>query len=156
MAIQRTLQSIMLGVIVIAALVFVGRGLVYVTGGNAIVGAFSESERGGCPQTDNCVSSYATGEQWAIDPIACTAPRDQIAAVGHDAVVALGNVEVIEPGASYIARSRLLRFPDDVRLETSSRGLEVLSSSRLGAGDMGVNRGRVETIRDTVAADLRC
>lgn len=157
MAVQRFVQMAVLVLAGVFALLVVGRGLVYFTGDNSIVGQFSaEGPRGGCPQTDNCVSSYASEPPWAIDPIACAASPSDALTVFHDAVTGLGNVEVVTPGASYIAYSRLFRFPDDVRVDVSTRGLEVLSSSRLGAGDMGVNRSRVEDLRATITSDPRC
>lgn len=157
MAVQRFVQGAVLLALVVVALFVLGRGLVFVTGGNSIVGRFAEgAPRGGCPQTDNCVSSHATDDPWAIDPIACDATADEALAAFDAAVTDLPDVEVVEAGSSYVVYSRIFRFPDDVRVEASSRGLEVLSASRLGAGDLGVNRARVERLREAVAEDARC
>lgn len=157
MAAQRTIQSILLVLAGVVALLFVGRGLVAFTGDNPIIGQFSaEAARGGCPQTDNCVSSLTDEQPWAIEPLACQATGIEAASVVHDAVLALSDVEVMTAGERYVVRSRLLRFPDDLLFQQSSRGIEVLSSSRLGAGDMGVNRSRVETLRVTIEGDPRC
>lgn len=157
MTIQRTVQGVVLTALVIAALFVVGRGLVYLTGDNSIVSGLGEdAPRGGCPQTDNCVSSHATQAPWAIEPLACDAGATTALAAAHDAIMASGDVEEVQPQESYIAYSRLMRFPDDVRIAPSGRGVEILSSSRLGAGDLGVNRRRVESVREAMAADDRC
>lgn len=157
MAAQRTIQSILLVLAGIAALLFLGRGLVAFTGDNPIIGQFAaEAARGGCPQTDNCVSSLTDEQPWAIDALACEATGVELASVVHDAVLTLHGVEVVSTGERYVVRSRLLRFPDDLLFQPSGRGIEVLSSSRLGAGDMGVNRSRVETLRLAVERDPRC
>lgn len=154
--VQTTIRGLVLLGLVAAAVLVLGRGLVALTGGNPIIGSFQSSPRGGCPQTDNCVSTLAEEERWAIEPIECSGdPGARLAAIDA-AVRAERDVDVREPGASYVVYSRLFRFPDDVRVRTSERGIEVLSSSRLGAGDMGVNRARVERLRARVAADDRC
>ena len=158
MTINRPVQAL-LGLALVAAVALVlGRGLVYLTGDNPLIGGFSEeATRGGCPQTDNCVSSFATEEPWAIEPIACEALATERLDIAHAAVTALDDdVEVVTPGQAYVVYSELFRFPDDVRLTTSERGIEIISSSRLGAGDLGVNRDRVEQLRTTIETDPRC
>ena len=157
MTINRPVQALLTLVLAIALVVVAGRGLVLLTGGEPLIGGFGErSERGGCPSTDNCVSSLATEAPWAIEPIACVgSPSDALAATDA-AISSLGDVEVTVSGQAYVAYSKVFRFPDDVRVTTSPRGVEILSSSRLGAGDLGVNRARVEEVRTAVAADPRC
>ena len=52
------------------------------------------------------------------------------------------------------ARTRLLRFTDDVEfsLDEAAGVIHVRSASRLGYGDRGVNRARVEAIRSAFMA----
>lgn len=153
---QRAIQYIVLAGLLGFVVVFVGRGLVALTGEATIVGQFGpDAPRGGCPQTDNCVSSYATEQPWAIDPLPCDADPATALAVATEHILDLGDVEQVGDG-QFIAYSRIFRFPDDVRIEASSRGVEVLSSSRLGAGDLGVNRNRVEVLREEMLLDPRC
>lgn len=45
-------------------------------------------------------------------------------------------------------RSLVFRFVDDVEFVVSNERVEVLSASRLGYSDLGVNRRRVELLRD--------
>jgi uncharacterized protein (DUF1499 family) len=61
--------------------------------------------------------------------------------------------------ATYVARSRVVGFPDLVSMRAVSEGsgtrLSVWSRSRWGYSDMGVNRDRVEAWLDRVPAALQ-
>jgi uncharacterized protein (DUF1499 family) len=153
---ERVVRIGLVVAVVAAAVYFGGRFAVSVVGSEpGILGLDADAERGGCPGTPNCVSSYAETEEHAIDPIACDADRDTAIAAFHDAISTLPDVERLDP-THWVVYSRIFRFPDDVRIETSARGIEVFSASRLGSGDMGVNRNRVEELRDVLAEDERC
>lgn len=57
-----------------------------------------------------------------------------------------------EPGylrAEY--SSRMLRFVDDVELLIGGDAVQVRSASRLGYSDLGVNRERIEALRQALA-----
>ena len=63
----------------------------------------------------------------------------------------LPRVKVIERRESYwhgIVRSLIFRFPDDLEiLKIPNKGIiQVRSASRLGLGDLGVNRNRIENL----------
>ncbi len=142
--------------LVAAAVFFLGRLVVGFVGGQPpLLGMNASTERGGCPGTPNCVSSYATTPEHAIDPIECAAPSETAIAVFADAIDTLPDVDRRNETA-WVVYSRVFRFPDDVTIQTSQRGIEVYSASRLGAGDLGVNRRRVELLRDVIADDPRC
>lgn len=141
---------------VAVGLVLLGRLVVSVAGGEPVLtGLNQNAERGGCPGTPNCVSSVATTEDHEIEPIACDADGATAVAAFADAIEEVGDVERTGD-QSWIVYSRLLRFPDDVRIQPSARGIEVYSASRLGAGDLGVNRRRVEQLRELLGEDPRC
>lgn len=148
---------IALGVaLVVVGLVFVGRLVISVAGGAPVMTGFDpEAPRGGCATPPNCVSTYATTEDHAVDPIACDADTTTAVAVFADAIDTLPHVERTSERA-WVVYSRIMRFPDDVRIDVSDRGIEVFSASRLGAGDLGVNRERIEYLRELVTADERC
>ncbi len=58
------------------------------------------------------------------------------------------------PGYAYAQyQTRWLKFTDDLELalDESARVIHVRSASRIGRGDLGVNRARVETIRTAMA-----
>lgn len=142
--------------LVAVALLLVGRLVVSVAGREPFDFGLDESaERGGCPGTPNCVSTYAETVEHAIDPIQCDADTATAIAVFTDAIETLPDVEQTGP-QSWVVYSRIMRFPDDVRIDVTNRGIEVISASRLGSSDLGVNRRRVEYLRDLVTADERC
>ena len=60
-----------------------------------------------------------------------------------------------EPGYLYAQyTSRLMKFVDDVEFwyDPAARVIQVRSASRVGKGDMGVNRKRIEAVRTALAA----
>lgn len=101
-----------------------------------------------CPRTPNCVSSYATDPVHAIEPLPYLESMDAIVAI----VESFPRTRIIERDGGYLHAtftSRLFRFVDDVEflIDPEARVIQVRSASRLGAGDLGVNRERVESIR---------
>lgn len=74
-----------------------------------------------------------------------------------DVLTALPGVSVVEQGPDYIraeAQTRWLKFVDDLEfwVNPQRQAIEVRSASRLGRKDFGVNRQRVETIRQAYLA----
>lgn len=60
-----------------------------------------------------------------------------------------------EPGYLYAQfTSRLMRFVDDVEFwfDPAANAIQVRSASRVGRGDMGVNRKRIEAVRAALEA----
>ena len=60
------------------------------------------------------------------------------------------------PGSGYLyarCQTRWLKFTDDLELalDKSARVIDVRSASRVGRGDLGVNRARVEAVRAAMA-----
>jgi uncharacterized protein (DUF1499 family) len=51
----------------------------------------------------------------------------------------------------YVCTTRLMRFKDDVEFEVEGDVVHVRSASRLGHSDLGVNRRRVEQLREALA-----
>lgn len=100
-----------------------------------------------CPSSPNCVSSRAP----ASDRVHAIAPftNTTLAAV-KAAALALPRAKLVEETDGYVhivVTTRLLRFRDDLELEADSDVVHVRSASRVGYGDLGVNRARVEAIR---------
>ena len=109
-----------------------------------------------CPRWPNCVSSDATDPVHAIAPLALTVPAEEAWATTQSIVAGLARTCLIAAAPDYLhaeSRSALLGFVDDLELHLrASDGLiAVRSASRLGYGDMGVNRRRVEHLRATLA-----
>lgn len=140
-------------VLLVGAVVVVAGVRLAVADADRITQGLAEDERGGCPPTPNCVSTLATDPIHAIEPLACDADEvDLWLAVDET----LGGGRAVADG-EFVVRSRVFGFPDDVFVRAGpGERVDVLSSSRVGASDLGVNRERVEALRADLAADPRC
>ncbi|WP_419810362.1 DUF1499 domain-containing protein [Bacterioplanoides sp.] len=109
-----------------------------------------------CPDKPNCVSSQAKDNDHFIDPIRVSATQAEAKKRLLAVLEKTDNAEVVEVTESYVRAaftSNLMRFVDDVEFyfpaEQSAEVLiHVRSASRLGHSDFGVNRDRVEMIRE--------
>ena len=108
-----------------------------------------------CPDKPNCVSSFAEDADHQIASIAiagsATATWDGL----HAALTDDSSVEIVTATDAYIHAvytSSLMRYRDDVEflLRADENEIAIRSASRVGYGDMGVNRSRVEAIRDAL------
>jgi uncharacterized protein (DUF1499 family) len=109
--------------------------------------------------TPNCVSSQADlGDRTHyIEPLRFSVEPARAWAVLHVVVQGMERAEIVHADAAYLYAefaSRLMGYVDDVEflLDASSRVIHVRSASRLGIRDFGVNRARVEAIRERLAA----
>jgi len=104
-----------------------------------------------CPARPSCVSSAATDDVHKIAPLTYTgtmqAARDRLERV----VRATPGATILTAAPEYLHVLFVtagMRFRDDVELLVQPEGLiQVRSLSRLGYGDRGVNRARVEALR---------
>jgi len=113
-------------------------------------------------RSQNCVCSEATesqtGSNW-VAPLqfkSDDATNDILNQI-ESAVETLGG-EVLNRDGDYLAttfRSKLFRFTDDTEflLNRSDNNVHVRSASRVGRKDLGVNRKRVEAIRQSLGLD---
>jgi uncharacterized protein (DUF1499 family) len=107
-----------------------------------------------CPDKPNCVSSLAPDEDHRAEPYRLAAGVDWAAV--RAAVAAMPRTRIVEERPGYLhaeSHSRIFRFVDDLELLRSKSGdrVDVRSASRVGYGDMGVNRARVESLREALA-----
>ena len=110
-----------------------------------------------CPRTRNCVSSDATDEIHRVDPFELLVSASEAWAATERAVLALPRTRIVARTATSLraeCRSRIFRFVDDLDIELRSDAgiIAVRSASRVGRGDLGVNRRRVEALRAQLAA----
>jgi uncharacterized protein (DUF1499 family) len=105
-----------------------------------------------CPSSPNCVSSRDPDPDRRVDPI-------PFRGTAEEAREALGTVLRSLPRATIVASSgslvraefrTRLGFVDDVefRIDEAAGAIHVRSASRKGYWDLGVNRRRVEAIRE--------
>jgi uncharacterized protein (DUF1499 family) len=111
-----------------------------------------------CPPTPNCVSSEAEPGPAAIEPLRFAGtPAAAWMALKRTVIAMGGQIEYADP--SYLRavfKTRVWRFTDDVdfRMVAEHRRIQVRSASRRGYSDLGVNRRRVEALRDRFAQEI--
>jgi uncharacterized protein (DUF1499 family) len=119
---------------------------------------FSMEERfAPCPDSPNCVSSYADDELHGIPalPLSGSDPMETLVS----AVESFPRTEIVTREGDYLHvtfTSLVFRFVDDVefRIDREAGVIHVRSASRVGYGDMNVNRDRVESIRAKLEAGV--
>ena len=106
-----------------------------------------------CPSTPNCVSSVDKGRKHFIEPLRFdTSPenaRNRLTAV----LTAMKRTRVVKNEGKVIhaeCTSAIMRFVDDVEflIDDPQKVIHVKSASRTGHSDLGVNRRRIENIRN--------
>lgn len=110
-----------------------------------------------CPSTPNCVSSQATRTNQRVAPLQLTVP---VEAARNRIINIINGIErstIVTQTENYIHaefRSLMWGFVDDMEFyfDEANRLIHVRSAARLGAGDMNVNRNRVERIRQEFGA----
>ncbi len=105
-----------------------------------------------CPDSPNCVSSQSTDQSHAIEPLsykgAPTEARARLLAV----IKGMKRSNIVTEQALYIHAeftSAVFRFVDDAEfyIDDAQKVIHIRSAARLGYYDFGVNRKRMETIR---------
>ena len=111
-----------------------------------------------CPDSPNCVSSMTEDSDHSIDPISYTDMTREEAILLLTKVIELEDNSIITFSEdSYIHaefRSSFFRFVDDVEFffPQDEQIIHVKSASRVGYSDFGVNRKRVEHLREVFHA----
>ncbi len=99
-----------------------------------------------CPNSPNCVcSENGTDAKHAVLPYANTDWQRLISVIE-----AMPNAKIITNKNGYLAaefQSKTFGFVDDFEARADGDVIQVRSASRVGYGDGGVNRARVENIR---------
>lgn len=105
-----------------------------------------------CPDSANCVSSQATDTDRRVEPLRYEGDSSQARARLLEVLRGMERVQVQRADDDYLHaefRSAMFGFVDDVEFYFSSPGaIQVRSASRTGYYDFGVNRKRVERIRE--------
>jgi uncharacterized protein (DUF1499 family) len=104
-----------------------------------------------CPDKPNCVSSLASDDGHRTAPYQLRAGADWAAV--RAAVAAMPRTAIVEERPGYLraeSTSRIFRFVDDLEVLKAGDRVDVRSASRVGYGDMGVNRERVDALREAL------
>lgn len=109
-----------------------------------------------CPSSPNCVSSQSHDLSHLVDPIPYTGDPAVAIAQLQAVIEKLPRTEIMEATDTYLYAeftSALMGFVDDVEfyVDAANGVIQVRSASRLGESDLGVNRKRIETIRQKLA-----
>jgi len=111
-----------------------------------------------CPKTPNCVSSHAKDEKHFIQPILFIGSSQEAQSRLLEILIEWKGTKIVVSQDNYIRAeftSKVFRFVDDVEFyfpETGTKELTIhsRSASRVGKSDFGVNRKRIEQIRDNL------
>jgi apolipoprotein D and lipocalin family protein len=123
------------------------------SGGSAKMATKADKTLTPCPKSPNCVSSLAEDKQHFIEPIPY---KGETAVTRHELLEILNSfkrVRVVKLEEDYIHAefvSFIFRFVDDVEFafDDVKKIIQVKSASRTGYSDLGVNRRRIEKIRE--------
>lgn len=110
-----------------------------------------------CPRSPNCVSSQSVDKEHFAAPLTYTGSAPQALAALKNIILGMKRTNIVEEHDAYIHAeftSALWRFVDDVEfsIDDAAKVIHLRSASRLGTSDLGVNRKRVEAIRDAWTA----
>ncbi len=116
-----------------------------------------------CPKTANCVNSQTTDEKHHIQPLRFTGTQQKAKIRLLQIITSDKRSKILIEQDTYIRlefTSALFGFIDDVEFyfpEQKGNGtiIHVRSASRVGYSDLGVNRKRIEQIRNKFSADYK-
>jgi len=106
-----------------------------------------------CPQTPNCVSSQSKDVTHKVEPLTYESSGQQALNQLKAIIKQIDNADIIKATSRYLYAqftSRIMGFVDDVEfyLAPQEQVIHVRSASRVGKSDLGVNRRRIESIRE--------
>lgn len=110
-----------------------------------------------CPTSPNCVSSLASDQAHFIAPFKIVGAINAASLALKNALLSQRRTVIIQETENTLhaeATSLVFRFVDevDVLLDSEARLFHIRSASRVGYGDFGVNRKRVEALRSQLQA----
>lgn len=105
-----------------------------------------------CQATANCVCTQATDAEHRIEPIHFTGSPDEARNRLKAIITAIPRSNIVAADERYMHvefASLIFRFVDDVEflLDPPTKTIHFRSASRVGRSDLGVNRKRMEEIR---------
>ncbi len=105
-----------------------------------------------CPSSPNCVSSLEVSPKHKIKPWSLRGDSALVRKQLRELVLKMPRVKLIKKTENYdhfVFTSKVFRFKDDVWLyfDPDTKSIHFKSASRIGYSDFGVNRKRVEGIK---------
>ena len=116
-----------------------------------------ESSLKPCPDSPNCVSSEARDSGQRVSPFRLKSSSPAAWQAVRDLVSAMPRTVVVTATDTYLhaeSQSRFWKFVDDLEqsFNPADGWIQVRSASRVGYSDLGVNRRRVEALREDLSA----
>jgi uncharacterized protein (DUF1499 family) len=139
----------MILVIIIFVVAVIGWG-VYSNTYPAVIGLKNE-HLAACPNSPNCVNSEATDNRHAIKAFPASEGLESFKRLTA-IIETIPNAKILTNTQDYLHAeftSKMMGFVDDVEFHfvPDESVIHVRSASRIGYGDMGMNRKRIEDIR---------
>lgn len=127
--------------------------------GTATLRANNGDQLAPCDSGPHCVSSETSNKDRHVAPIPYSGSRTIALLRLEEIINGMEGAKIIKQAPNYIHvtyTSAVFGFVDDVEflLPADSHEIQLRSSSRLGYYDFGVNRARVETIRNRFEAPV--
>jgi len=115
----------------------------------------SDSRLEPCPSSPNCFSSDDHDSDHKIAPFQLVKPANEVWLVVRELVSELPRTRIIKESENYLhaeCRSFLFGFVDDLELQLRPADgiIAVRSAARSGYADFGVNRRRIESLREAL------
>lgn len=106
-----------------------------------------------CPDSPNCVCSQDASPSHAIEPFPFSGSEEKAIKRLSDILVQQRGCRIVRQEGNYLHaefRSLCFRFVDDVEfvIDPEENQIHVRSASRVGHSDLGVNRRRIESLRE--------
>ncbi len=110
-----------------------------------------------CPRSPNCVSSQSEDRAHYVKPLEYTGTKEEAMKRIVAVIESMRRTKIVTKTNDYLHaefRSLIFRFVDDVEFYFDDKGntIHMRSASRVGYSDLGVNRKRVERIREVFDA----
>lgn len=112
-----------------------------------------------CPDSPNCISSQAdpSDKTHYLAPFAYARSEQEALELAESILLSKPRTELIEKDSNYLHvtyKSFVFRFVDDVEIliDPEAKLLHFRSAARLGKGDFGVNRRRMEWFKEELKA----
>lgn len=114
-----------------------------------------------CPSSPNCISSQAEDPDHKTEAISFPASeKATIHKIVVDTLHSMERASIVTNSPDYIHavfKTKLFKFKDDVDLlfDYEAGRIQIRSASRTGYSDFGVNRKRVEAIRQQIQEAIK-
>lgn len=117
----------------------------------------SDGRLGELPDSPNCVSTQTNDTEKRMEPIAVPADAADIIGEVEAILSQMAGVTIVEQSGDYLHAefvSSICRFVDDVEfyVDENESLLHFRSASRVGYSDLGVNRERMQKIRNRLVS----